>query len=222
MRLHDPAGPGLLTQGAADAGERLRRAARRRPLRARRDDGGARLRHDRHRRADVRAAARRDRAAPGSLRARDRRADRPACGRARPTTRRRSDRGSIPGLHWATGHYRHGILLAPITAQIVGCSARGRRGSGARGGVRAGALRRRDESAPARLGARGDRHRQRRAAAAARGHDRRVARRAARVAPEARGVAVALDGEVVPRARWQQTELPDGARIEVVAAVQGG
>ncbi len=27
--------------------------------------------------------------------------------------------GAIPGLHWATGHFRHGILLTPITAQIV-------------------------------------------------------------------------------------------------------
>ena len=27
--------------------------------------------------------------------------------------------GTVDGLHWATGHYRHGILLAPITAQIV-------------------------------------------------------------------------------------------------------
>ena len=27
--------------------------------------------------------------------------------------------GSIPGLHWAVGHYRHGILLTPITAQLV-------------------------------------------------------------------------------------------------------
>ncbi len=27
--------------------------------------------------------------------------------------------GAIEGLHWATGHYRHGILLAPITAEIV-------------------------------------------------------------------------------------------------------
>jgi glycine oxidase len=27
--------------------------------------------------------------------------------------------GAIPGLHWATGHFRHGILLAPVTAQIV-------------------------------------------------------------------------------------------------------
>jgi glycine oxidase len=27
--------------------------------------------------------------------------------------------GAVPGLHWATGHYRNGILLAPITAELV-------------------------------------------------------------------------------------------------------
>jgi sulfur carrier protein len=37
-----------------------------------------------------------------------------------------------------------------------------------------------------------------------------------------RGVAVAIDGEVVPRAEWPATALQDGARIEVVAAIQGG
>ena len=42
------------------------------------------------------------------------------------------------------------------------------------------------------------------------------------VAPGARGVAVAVDGEVVSRSRWPETELADGARIEVVAAIQGG
>jgi glycine oxidase len=26
---------------------------------------------------------------------------------------------AIPGLHWAVGHYRNGILLAPITAEII-------------------------------------------------------------------------------------------------------
>ena len=40
--------------------------------------------------------------------------------------------------------------------------------------------------------------------------------------PRERGVAVALDGEVVPRAAWTRTELRDGARIEIVVAVQGG
>jgi sulfur carrier protein len=42
------------------------------------------------------------------------------------------------------------------------------------------------------------------------------------VVPGARGVAVALDGEVVTRSRWADTELDDGALIEVVAAIQGG
>ena len=27
--------------------------------------------------------------------------------------------GAVPGLHWATGHYRNGILLTPITAELV-------------------------------------------------------------------------------------------------------
>lgn len=37
-----------------------------------------------------------------------------------------------------------------------------------------------------------------------------------------RGVAVAVDGEVLPRAEWDTTNLDDGARVEVVGAVQGG
>jgi sulfur carrier protein len=36
------------------------------------------------------------------------------------------------------------------------------------------------------------------------------------------GVAVAVDGEVVPRARWAATPLAEGARVEVLTAVQGG
>lgn len=40
--------------------------------------------------------------------------------------------------------------------------------------------------------------------------------------PERRGVAVAIDGEVVPRSAWQETVLREGAKIEVVTAVQGG
>ena len=39
---------------------------------------------------------------------------------------------------------------------------------------------------------------------------------------DARGIAVAIDGEVLPRERWAQTALGDGARVEVVAAIQGG
>ena len=37
-----------------------------------------------------------------------------------------------------------------------------------------------------------------------------------------RGVAVALDGEVVPRSEWDATPLADGQKVEVLAAIQGG
>ena len=37
-----------------------------------------------------------------------------------------------------------------------------------------------------------------------------------------RGVAVAVDAEVVPRGAWDRTALAEGARVEVVHAVQGG
>ncbi len=39
---------------------------------------------------------------------------------------------------------------------------------------------------------------------------------------EARGVAVALDGEVVPRGEWASTPLGEGGKVEVLAAIQGG
>ena len=39
---------------------------------------------------------------------------------------------------------------------------------------------------------------------------------------DARGVAVAVDGEVVPRAAWPTFKLPADARVEVLAAMQGG
>jgi sulfur carrier protein len=42
------------------------------------------------------------------------------------------------------------------------------------------------------------------------------------VEPGRRGVAIAVDGEVVPRAQWERTSLADGARVEVVQAIQGG
>ena len=42
------------------------------------------------------------------------------------------------------------------------------------------------------------------------------------VEPEASGVAVAVDGEVVPRAEWEHRPVPDGARVEALTAMQGG
>jgi sulfur carrier protein len=37
-----------------------------------------------------------------------------------------------------------------------------------------------------------------------------------------RGVAVAVDAEVVPRGQWDTHELTDGARVEILRAIQGG
>ncbi len=42
------------------------------------------------------------------------------------------------------------------------------------------------------------------------------------VPAEARGVAVAVDAEVVPRGAWGEQRLREGARVEVLHAVQGG
>jgi sulfur carrier protein len=37
-----------------------------------------------------------------------------------------------------------------------------------------------------------------------------------------RGVAVAVDGEIVPRAEWDERELGGDDRVEVLTAMQGG
>jgi len=37
-----------------------------------------------------------------------------------------------------------------------------------------------------------------------------------------RGVAIAIDSEVVPRGEWETTEVDDGARVEILRAIQGG
>jgi sulfur carrier protein len=39
---------------------------------------------------------------------------------------------------------------------------------------------------------------------------------------ETPGVAVAVDGEVVPRRQWESFALRDHARVEVLSAMQGG
>jgi sulfur carrier protein len=40
--------------------------------------------------------------------------------------------------------------------------------------------------------------------------------------PDAKGVAVAVDGEVLPRACWETFALAQDARVEVLTAMQGG
>jgi sulfur carrier protein len=49
-----------------------------------------------------------------------------------------------------------------------------------------------------------------------------VADLVARWCPSPRGIAVARNGDVVPRSRWEGTVLADGDRIEIVTAAAGG
>ncbi|MEU7851059.1 sulfur carrier protein ThiS [Micromonospora parva] len=42
------------------------------------------------------------------------------------------------------------------------------------------------------------------------------------IVPHPRGVAVAVNGEVVPRTGWPARTLCDGDRVEVLTAAQGG
>ncbi len=43
-----------------------------------------------------------------------------------------------------------------------------------------------------------------------------------RLSIEPRGVAVAINGEVVRRSEWTETRIEDGNAIEIVTAVAGG
>jgi sulfur carrier protein len=50
----------------------------------------------------------------------------------------------------------------------------------------------------------------------------RAAVAAAGAAGDERGVAVAVDGAVVPRRAWDETPLESGSRVEVLRATAGG
>ena len=43
-----------------------------------------------------------------------------------------------------------------------------------------------------------------------------------RLTIESRGVAVAIDGEIVRKSEWSNTQIEDGNAIEIVTAVAGG
>jgi sulfur carrier protein len=49
-----------------------------------------------------------------------------------------------------------------------------------------------------------------------------VAALVAQLTEARRGVAVAVNGEVVPRSAWTGAPLRDGDRVEVLTAAQGG
>lgn len=42
------------------------------------------------------------------------------------------------------------------------------------------------------------------------------------LAPNQRGVAVAVNREIVPRSRWGEARLSEGDRVEILEAAQGG
>ncbi len=131
------------------------------------------------------------------------------------------------GLVVATGHYRHGFLLAPLTAdevvRLLGVGGesdpavvrrlRARAVWAARCLPGTGSM-----SEPV---GRGDRPRGERGALG--GTRRRHRGRAGgRVVPLPRGVAVARNGEVVSKSAWETTVVGEGDRIEIVTAAAGG
>ena len=115
----------------------------------------------------------------------------PAAGHA-GQRRRSSGPGELDGLIWATGHWRNGVLLAPLTGDAVADLLAERRSptAFARDDRRDAERRAHASSSTARHG--------------------RVGGRWRRARPTAAGVAVAVDGEVVPRGEWASTELRDG------------
>lgn len=42
------------------------------------------------------------------------------------------------------------------------------------------------------------------------------------LSPTQAGVAVAVDREVIPKTKWQATELRENSEVEIIRAVQGG
>ncbi len=42
------------------------------------------------------------------------------------------------------------------------------------------------------------------------------------LAPNQRGVAVAVNREIVPRSQWGEARLAEGDRVEILEAAQGG
>ena len=45
---------------------------------------------------------------------------------------------------------------------------------------------------------------------------------AVEIDPDTAGIAVAVDAEIARRGEWPLRRVPDGARVEIVTATQGG
>ena len=123
-------------------------------------------------------------------------------------------RGTLDGLVWAVGHHRNGILLAPLTADLVSAAVLG--------DELPGDIAEACDPDPSRARA-GDMIRVNgEPVSIAPGETLTAVIAALGVQPDARGVAIAVDGEVVPRAAWDAHVVTDGARVEVLTAMQGG
>ena len=107
--------------------------------------------------------------------------------------------GSVDGLVWATGHYRNGVLLAPLTGETVASILTGREG---------GAMRVVLNGEPRELQRRRDRR-------------RRGATQAARPsrATASRWPWAARSSHA---SGWADRTLAEGEQVEVLQAVQGG
>ena len=130
----------------------------------------------------------------------------------------------VDGLVVATGHHRNGILLTPDHRRrrrrtwSPATPVPGRGGGVRPPPVRAGRVPRRPDD--------GRRHRpavgQRRGPVAVdAGHDGGRPRRR-RSASSPAGIAVAVNGEVVPRRTWADRPLAAGEQVEVLSIAQGG
>ena len=153
---------------------------------------------------------------PGRARARARGGARRLPARHAGQRARRSGRGALDGLVWATGHWRNGVLLAPVTADLVAGLLAGEPLPEWAGGVRPAPLRRggaRDErdwstATPAELP--DGRH----------GGERRRGRSSCR--PRAAASPWPSTRRSSRAARGTGRRSREGARVEVVHAVQGG
>ena len=166
------------------------------------------------------------RALPRRRRARARRGPRRAAARRRPDNAAADRPGALDGLVLATGHYRNGILLTPLTAEAVAALLAGPAAPAelAHPGRFAGEAPRPGRSADDRRGAAMIDRAERAARRAADGRDgrrrRRADRRGAVGEPRRRGRGGRRGGSHGRSGRRRSCESDQS--VEVVRAVQGG
>ena len=109
--------------------------------------------------------------------------------------------GVRDGLVWATGHFRNGIVLAPVTAEAVVAVLCGERAAGVGGRRRSATVCRGPRMKVLLNGSEAE---------LADGATVLTAVEALDLPAAGRGVAVAVDAEVVPRTQWETTRVERG------------